>query len=171
MTHALYLPPASQGAAAATASRCALEFVEGSTAELRRQLGITVEVYALRPKDATDARVLAAFRGRGVSSLPALLAGGRAHVGCRAIEEYYKQLLPPVAAAAPPRGRAGSWRPPPPAAAAPRAACGDSAAFGDSARDGAARDERDDPEETANSDAIEDLDSYMLSEIGIGHRD
>jgi hypothetical protein len=161
MTHALYLPPASQGAAAATASRCALEFVEGTAAELRRQLGVTVKVYALRPKDATDARVLAAFRGRGVSSLPALLAGGRAHVGCHAIEEYYKRLLPPAAAsppaASPPRSRAGAWRPPPARAAG----------FGDGARDGA-RDERDDPEEIANSDAVEDLDSYMLSEIGIG---
>ena len=90
--HALYLPPPSRGAVA-TPNRRTLKYIESVAPTLRQQIGVSVEVYALRLKDAANPRVAAAFRRRGVSSLPALLAGGRAYVGCREIENYYSRRL------------------------------------------------------------------------------
>jgi len=146
--HALYLPPAAHRAAAAHTRR-ALECVEGAAPALRRQLGVTVEVYALRPKDAANARVAAAFRRRGISSLPALLAGGHAYVGCRAIEDYYGRRLN--------RGGNGGPRGPAGRGAAAPGPPGGYDTSGDS-------------EDFANDTAEEELDAYMRQEIGGGGR-
>lgn len=101
--HAVYLPPAAGAVpAAAGPARRALEYTLGVAPALRQRLGVTVEVYSLRPKDAADPRVTAAFRRRGIGGLPALLAGGHAYVGCREIEEYYSRRLSLA-----PRGFAG----------------------------------------------------------------
>lgn len=144
--HALYLPPAAHRAAAAPTRR-ALECVEGAAPALRRQLGVTVEVYALRPKDAANPRVAAAFRRRGISSLPALLAGGRAYVGCREIGDYYSRRLSRGAGAPrDPGGYAGQDHP------------------GSRLTPGAT------PEEFANDTAEEELDAYMRREMGGGGR-
>lgn len=148
--HALYLPPAAHRAAAAPTRR-ALECVEGAAPALRRQLGVTVEVYALRPKDAANPRVAAAFRRRGISSLPALLAGGRAYVGCRKIEDYYSRRLS--------RG-AGARR------GAPR----DPGGYAGQDYPGSRLTPGADSEEFANDTAEEELDAYMRREMGGGGR-
>ena len=90
--HALYLPPAAHSAAAAQTHRV-LACVE-SAAPLWRRQGGNVEVFVLRPKDAANGRVAAAFRRRGVGGLPALLAGGRAYVGVGQIESYCRPPVP-----------------------------------------------------------------------------
>jgi hypothetical protein len=59
------------------------------------RLGIAVEVCRIRPCDIRNPRVLAALRRRGITSLPALLAEGRAHVGLNAIGAYYDALAAP----------------------------------------------------------------------------
>jgi hypothetical protein len=92
--HAVYLPPTAGAVpAAAGPARRALEYILDVAPTLRQRLGVTVEVYTLRLKDAADPRVTAAFRRRGIGSLPALLAGGHAYVGCREIEEYYSRRI------------------------------------------------------------------------------
>jgi hypothetical protein len=140
--HALYLPPATHSAASEPTRR-ALEYVEGAAPALQKQLNVTVEVYALRPKDAANPRVATAFRRRGISSLPALLAGGRAYVGCHEIKDYYSRRLGP--------GRPGNPAP--------------------HHRAGPVQQEwGGDPEDFANTSAEEELDSFMRNEIGGGGR-
>jgi hypothetical protein len=88
--HALFLPPAP---CAPAARGRALESLAAAAPALRRR-GQAVHVYSLRPRDAASARVAAAFRRRGVSALPALLAEGRALSGAAAIEAFYAGARP-----------------------------------------------------------------------------
>jgi hypothetical protein len=77
------------------ATRRIAGLLERLAPQIRRQLGVAVEVYRVRAKDARNPRVRAALKRRGVGSLPAVLAGGRAYVGCREIEEFYARALAP----------------------------------------------------------------------------
>jgi hypothetical protein len=151
--HAVYLPPTAAAApAAAGPARRALEYILDVAPALRQRLGITVEVYTLRPKDAVNPRVTAAFRRRGIGSLPALLAGGHAYVGCREIEEYYSRRLSRA-----PRGFAKHDPKPRWGASGPSWEPGGS----DGPLGGAEAEE-----EFANASAEEELDAYMRHEMG-----
>lgn len=73
-----------------------------SVAPWLRQGQIEIRVYRIRRVDATNPRVLAALRTRGVTSLPALFSNGRPFVGATAIyrfcESALKVVAPPAAA-------------------------------------------------------------------------
>ena len=56
-------------------------------------LGVAAAVYRVRACDLRNARVLAAFRARGVDSLPAVLTEGHALVGLRAIRGHFSPML------------------------------------------------------------------------------
>ena len=92
--HSLYIPPVTVAAAAAPAQR-ALKYINSIAPALWSHFGITVRVYQIRPKDIVNPRVRAAFRRRDIDRLPALLAEGRAYIGCREIENYYSHRLQP----------------------------------------------------------------------------
>ncbi len=64
-------------------------------------------MHRVRAQDARNKKVVEAFRRRGVTRLPALLAHGRAHVGCEMIEEYFRESAARAALGRPPvRGAA-----------------------------------------------------------------
>jgi len=153
--HALYLPPPSRGAAA-TPNRRTLEYIESVAPALRQQVGVAIEVYALRLKDAANLRVTTAFHRRGVSSLPALLAGGRTYFGGREIENYYSRRL--SRGGDPQVGRGGN----------PQVGRGGGPQMGYSQVGRPALDA--DPETFANESAEEALNDYMRSEMGGGGR-
>jgi hypothetical protein len=152
--HAVYLPPTAGAVpAAAGPARRALEYILDVAPTLRQRLGVTVEVYTLRLKDAADPRVTAAFRRRGIGSLPALLAGGNAYVGCREIEEYYSRRISRA-----PRGFAEHD---------PKSrfkASGPTWGFGNGGGPLGVAAEAE--EEFANASAEEELDAYMRHEMG-----
>jgi hypothetical protein len=164
--HAVYIPPTAAAVpAAAGPARRALEYILDVAPALRQRLGVTVEVYTLRPKDATDPRVTAAFRRRGVGSLPALLAGGHAYVGCREIEEYYSRRLsraPRGFAEHDPKSRWGASGPTWGFGGGDPAA----SAWGSGGGDAGVRGVAEAEEEFANASAEEELDAYMRHEMG-----
>jgi hypothetical protein len=92
MQHTIYLPNDDARAEVQRTTAETLRIADWATPYLRR-LQITLTVWRVRASDLSNPRVVAAFKARGVESLPALVAGPSAMVGCAAIEGYYKGVI------------------------------------------------------------------------------
>jgi hypothetical protein len=163
--HALYLPGETHSAETAAVLREAAQFADSATPVLRRQ-GVDLVVWRVRDRDLQDPRVREAFRRRGVGGLPALLAGGRAAVGCHEIEQFYVAAGYFGGDGGPAAGAPRSGRPP--ARGARRSAEDEPPPRGDAAdHEAAALDADDDAGGPPMEDGDEILAAYFDEEVAL----
>ena len=91
MRHTIFVPQAELPETLQSVGE-ALRIADWVTPYLRRR-GADLTVWHVRPFDLGNPRVIAAFKLRRIESLPALIAGPIAIVGCAAIEGYYRGLV------------------------------------------------------------------------------
>lgn len=92
MRHTIYVPRDAPHPATQKAVSEALRIADWAAPYIRRR-GDELLVWRVRAGDLGNARVLAAFESRGVTSLPALIAGKQALIGCSAIEGFYRGVI------------------------------------------------------------------------------
>jgi len=92
MRHTIYVPRDAAHPETLQSVGEALRIADWAMPYVRRG-GNELTVWKIRAGDLGNARVLAAFKARGITSLPALIAGSEVLIGCAAIEHFYRGVI------------------------------------------------------------------------------
>ena len=99
MRHTIYVPRDAPHPETLQSVGEALRIADWAAPYIGRK-GHKLTVWRIRASDLSNQRVLAAFRSRGISDLPALIAGKEVLIGCSAIEGFYRGVIsvapPPI---------------------------------------------------------------------------
>ena len=92
MRHTIYVPRDASHPETLQSVGEALRIADWAAPYVNRR-GHNLTVWRVRTSDLSNSRVLAAFRSRGILSLPALIAGKEVLIGCSAIEHFYRGVV------------------------------------------------------------------------------